>query len=301
MRTRTSTATLVRTPGAPDDATYGPWHAADRAVGWGSVTKLFTAALVRELVRRGDLRWTTTAPEVLGGPPAPALRIDALVRHQSGLPRVLPSSYGKPVDGDPYVAWTTDAFDRDVVPTLADLVGSRNVGKENYSNLGYAVLARAAEVVTGRPWLTALRELVLDPLGVDPARFTVTPPEGATHPLGRDGTPMLDWDLSTGPFCGVGGLWAPLPALAGALAAKGFGGRPSPLRPPQTPGEGAPHAWQHGGLARDVAWHNGMTLRQGAWVQTRPGQLVIAHRCGGVPGFSAGAARRAAQRVATTA
>ncbi|WP_029252034.1 serine hydrolase domain-containing protein [Paraoerskovia marina] len=298
MRPRTSTATLVRPRGARDQTTWGPWHGPDRAVGWGSVTKVLTAGLVRALVVNGSLAWSTTAPEILGGPAAPSLTVEALVRHRSGLPRVLPRSYGAPVDKDPYVAWTTEAFDRDVVPHLAELVTARSVGRDNYSNLGYALLTRMAETVTGESWLTALRERVVEPLGGDPDAFTVTPPAGATLALDRSGKPLADWDLSTGPFCGVGGLWATLPALADVLGAKGVGGKRSPLAPPPESDPPSPHAWQRGGLGRDVAWHNGMTLRQGAWVQTSHDRLVLAHRCGGVPGFTAGAARRAAQRAA---
>lgn len=297
MRPRTSTATLVRHKGSPDRVEWGQWHAPDRAVGWGSVTKVLTAGLIRALVAEKSLTWATPATDILGGSATPAVTVESLVRHRSGLPRILPRTYGAPVKGDPYIAWTTQKFDHDVVPNLADLVVARSVDKENYSNLGYAILTRMAETITGDEWLTAVREKVIDPLGVDPNAFTITPPTNATLPLDGAGEPLADWDLSTGPFCGVGGLWSTLPALADLLGAKGAQGKRSPLFPPLDREDAAPHAWQHGGLGQDVAWHNGMTLRQGAWVETSPGRTVLAHRTGGVTGFAAGAARRAAHRA----
>ena len=64
-----------------------------------------------------------------------------------------------------------DALQR-IVARMADLEQTAKVGEMwGYNNAGFYLAGRVIEVVTGKPFERAMRELVLDPLGIDTAYF----------------------------------------------------------------------------------------------------------------------------------
>lgn len=118
---------------------------------WASGTKVVTAALVRALVTDGLLDWEARITELLGAPAPDQMTVASLVKHRSGLPRTLPKQ--RPTSPDPYRQWTNARFDERVLPELVELAGSGTPSEVAYSNLGYAVLARALEIRLERGWL----------------------------------------------------------------------------------------------------------------------------------------------------
>lgn len=305
MTLRASTAAVALPATGPMRAAYGRWHHPQSLVCWASGTKVFLAGLVRALVADGALAWDTPVADLLGASGPGSMTVAALVEHRSGLPRILPEQ--RPTLPDPYRGWTTARFDERVLPHLDDLAAPDRVGQVEYSNLGYAVLARAVERSQSRDWLDLVRERVVAPLGLPPESVVVVPPEGAEPPdrgvaddgrsyaLGSRslcGRPVPDWDCSTGPFSAAGGLCSTVLTMAQLLRASlDTGG-------PLAPGDG-PHAWQRQGTR---AWHAGALLRSGSLLvaDVDTGAVAAAHAVGGAPGHGATHAKKALDALLAT-
>lgn len=275
-----SEAVVVTEPGGTTVERYGRWHGPDVHVLWGSVTKVVLAATVRALVEDGRCAWDDTAASLLGVALPLTVTLRTLVTHTSGLPRVLPEQ--DRVSADPYRRWTSQRLDE----ALAAL-DVATPGGESYSNLGYAVLTRCVEELTGAPWLERAQADVLGPAGVAPGDVALAP--GPRAGLARNvlGRPLEEWDLSAGPYSGAGGLWAtPRAVVAAAEESLRLG---SVLDP-----RSGPAGW---GVADGRWWHDGGTLRAGACVTVEEGRgrVVVAHVLGGLP---TGAATRAARLCA---
>jgi CubicO group peptidase (beta-lactamase class C family) len=122
----------------------------------GSITKPITATAVLVLVDEGRLRLVDRLGDrLIGVPPTHAdITIEQLLSHTAGLPD------GTGEDFDP--------GERDEVLGMifAEPPGSPPGTAYAYSNAGYSVLAAIVEEVTGEPFETAVRRLVLDPAGM---------------------------------------------------------------------------------------------------------------------------------------
>ena len=290
MTARSSTAAVVAGRSGELRDSYGRWHGPESVVCWASGSKVFLAALAGSLVAQGRLTWQTPVAELLGAEAPPTMTLAALVEHRSGLPRALPEQ--KATLPDPYDGWTTERFDERVLGDLPALAAQGTAGDVSYSNVGYAVLARAIERSQGRGWLELVREHLVRPLGVPGEVLLVARPE-ASSPSGpfavgprdlRD-RPVIDWDTSVGPFAASGGLCSTVPDMVRILRAALDAG--SPL----LPGDG-PHAWERQGTR---AWHAGALLRSGSLlvVDTGTGAVGASHAVGGLPGHGARYAERA--------
>ena len=171
----------------------------------GSITKPFNAAVVLQLVDEGALNLadpvTTWLPWLTG---AEEITVEDLLRHSSGI-----VSY---TDTALFVDALDEPWDpRDIVEHCWDLGPLFTPGAEYaYSNTNYYALALLVEAVTGAPWHTAIRQRLLDPLGLadtwvegheDDARGFVTP-----YLQGIDVTGRLDpsWHWASGGMIGTG-------------------------------------------------------------------------------------------------
>ncbi|MFI6154093.1 serine hydrolase domain-containing protein [Kitasatospora sp. NPDC051170] len=174
----------------------------------GSVSKGYTAALVLALADAGKLDLDQPVVTILpdfalaDAEAARTITPRQLLNHTSG------------IEGD-YVNDTGRGDD-----CLARYVeGARDVGLTNppgatmsYSSTAYNVLGRIVEVVTGRTWDEALKELLCDPMGL---HQTMTLPEevlrfraamGHMGEPGEDPTPTPLWNMlprSAGPYGGI--------------------------------------------------------------------------------------------------
>lgn len=131
----------------------------------GSITKTFTAVLVMQLRDAGSLdlddRIGVHLPEARHGDPT----IRRLLSHLSGLQR-------EPVG---------EVWESLAAPTREELLGNLNDAelvlppnrRWHYSNLAYAVLGELVARLSGGTWEEALRERILDPLGL--TRTTLVP------------------------------------------------------------------------------------------------------------------------------
>lgn len=247
----------------------GKDYAEGKFVEWGSVTKTVTAAAVAALVEDRRLDYATPASEIVGGRLPGSVTVDTLARHTSGLPRVHPGMKGG-INHDPYegtdggfLSTFLESFD----PSLLE-----SPGEVSYSNLGYAVLGRVVESVTGTAWFDAVRDLVLEPWGL--SEVTTKPePELWTAIKGFDGKPHTPWSLDTSAYAPAGALWSTLDVLARyGFETMTRGGYDDPRR-----------GWQS---SDGRWWHNGQTRDSGSCLVLDPdADLVVAtHALARLPG-----------------
>jgi CubicO group peptidase (beta-lactamase class C family) len=172
---------------------------------WWSVTKVATALAVLELAERGLLdlddpiveglpflmdcadgeRWRGVSPRML-------------LTHTAGVKDPMPAMVGWvhfPSEPQPAeektvrrAAESRSALRRGPLPTES----------ARYSNIGYVLLGALVEKVTGSPFGEAIRELVLEPAGMDGTGVVYPPDAGdrlvtGTHPRMNLMTPMLPW------------------------------------------------------------------------------------------------------------
>lgn len=167
----------------------------------GSVTKTFTALLLADCVERGLVSLDTPLRELL--PPSASIPADdqaeitfrQCATHTAGLPRSPLGRIAELTSQDPYREVDASA----VLARLASTSLRRRpgTGKPSYSNFGFALLGLALAAVTGSTYERAMRERVLDPLGLDDTTFTPSRDQLARHARGHRWRrrPARPWQL----------------------------------------------------------------------------------------------------------
>ncbi|MFD5876723.1 serine hydrolase domain-containing protein [Streptomyces sp. NPDC060322] len=171
----------------------------------GSIAKIYTASLIMRLAESGELDLDAPVVEVLPGfsaadpEAAKVITTRRLLSHTSGLTCDFTHDSGR---GDDCLAKYVEAA-KDVALDCPPGTAL------SYSSVGYNVLGRIIEVVTGKVWDEALQDLLLTPLGLT---HTMTLPEQALRfraamghlgEAGQDPDPAPAWDLmprSAGPY-----------------------------------------------------------------------------------------------------
>jgi CubicO group peptidase (beta-lactamase class C family) len=156
----------------------GPPMTSDTLFLIASITKVWTATLVMQLVDAGEVNLDPPVNDYLDPPlrlADPALADTVTVRH------LLTHSGGFLGDFDEPPDRGDDAV-RDTVATYGALGAVHRPGRLfSYANTGYNVLGRLVECRTGQTWDAALRERIIDPLGL--TRTFTLPEEAAVHRL----------------------------------------------------------------------------------------------------------------------
>jgi CubicO group peptidase (beta-lactamase class C family) len=139
-------------------------NAPDTKFRLGSITKQFTSALILQLVDEGKVKLDGKLSDYL-----PAYRKDVgdkvtihqLLTHTSGIPSYtgLPGFFAN-VSRNPY---TVDAFVKQYASNDLEFEPG---SKFSYNNSGYFLLGAIIEKVTGKSYEQALKEKILDPLGM---------------------------------------------------------------------------------------------------------------------------------------
>ncbi|HEX6347355.1 serine hydrolase domain-containing protein [Umezawaea sp.] len=261
----------------------------------GSISKVYTATLVLQLVEEGrldlDAAVVSVLPEfaVADAEATKSVTVRQLLNHTSGIDGDFFHDTGR---GDDCVARYVEA--------CAGLRQNHAPGATmSYCNSGFTILGRVVEVVTGQVWDTALRERVVEPLGL---AHTVTLPEevlrfraamGHTGEPGTEPVPAPVWSLprSIGPAGGIVASAADVvrfarPHLDGGLAPDGTrlltAGSVAAMTTPEVE---VPNPWRgpsHWGLGWElfdrpggpVFGHSGATIGQYAHLDVVPGAGV---------------------------
>jgi CubicO group peptidase (beta-lactamase class C family) len=159
------------------DAERGIPADADTIYEAGSVSKVFTAAAVMQLVEQGRLKLDRPIEEAIPGfrirsrfaqtePVTPRL----LLTHHAGLPEDLSRGgfAASPVPLATLASWLADEY-------LAYPPGQMLA----YSNVGFNVLGRAIEIAGGEPFPDHMERQLLAPLGMKRSAFRPLPAESA--------------------------------------------------------------------------------------------------------------------------
>ena len=163
----------------------------------GSITKTMTGTIAMRLVEAGKLALDVPVRTYL---PELALRDETAATNVTM--RHLLSHTG---------GWLGDYFDdtgrgdnalATIVGRLADLPQWTPLGETfSYNNAGFYLAGRVIEVVTGKPYETVAREMLLDPLGMDEAFFAaedcISRRVAVGHNAGKEGaTVARPWALA---------------------------------------------------------------------------------------------------------
>lgn len=270
----------------------------------GSISKVWTATIAMQLVDEGKLDLDAPVVEVLpelklrDGVALSGLTLRHLLTHTSGIDGDLFTDTGR---GD-------DAL-KNFTALLADLTQNHPLGATwSYCNSGFSLIGRIIEVVTGQTWDEAIRERLVEPLGLK--RVATLPEQAILHAAaaGHDAAPgkalevVSTWALprSLGPAGLIttdvdGALAFARMHLTGGRAHNGaevlseqstaaMAAREVELPDKHTLGD----SWGLGWIRYDwdghrVLGHDGSTLGQGAALRLLPeqGLAVAIHANGG--------------------
>jgi CubicO group peptidase (beta-lactamase class C family) len=213
----------------------------------GSITKVFTAALLAEMAGRGEVRLDQPVAELL--PPGVrvpsyrgrAITLAHLAEHTAALPRLPTNLWATVTDEkNPYRDYQ--------VAHLYEFLCGAEIGFPPgtgiaYSNLGAGLLGHALALRAGRPLEDLLAERILRPLGLADTAITLSADQAARLAPGHTekGEPAPNWDMPS--LAGAGALRSTSAEMLAFLRAN--------LDPPGTPAGAALRACH---APRPVAW-----------------------------------------------
>jgi D-alanyl-D-alanine-carboxypeptidase/D-alanyl-D-alanine-endopeptidase len=174
----------------------------------GSATKVFTSLLLADMVQRGEVALTDPVAKYM--PPTVkmperggrSITLEDLSTHTSGLPR-LPANLAPKDPANPYADYSVDQL----YQFLSSYTLTRDIGAQyEYSNLGAGLLGHALARRGGMDYEALVRARILDPLGMNSTRITLSPDMKQRMAVGHNAKlePVENWDLPT--LAGAGAL-----------------------------------------------------------------------------------------------
>lgn len=186
---------------------YDVTPAASTSFQIGSVTKVFTALLLADAVRRDEVSLdqplVTLIPEAASHRKGRPIELVDLAAHTSGLPR-LPASLSRlarDIPEDPYARFTIEHLEQALAVPPKRPPG----GTPRYSNLGVGALGEALARAADMPYLDLVQTRICAPLGLQDTGVDAddsSPDVAVGHT--RRGHPTGDWQLSA--LAGAGAL-----------------------------------------------------------------------------------------------
>lgn len=237
----------------------------------GSITKVFTALLLADMVQRREVALDDPVASLLpAGTKIPEkgkpITLLDLATYTSGLPR-MPSNFVPGDSRNPYVDYTAAMM----MEFLASYALKHEPGTHyEYANLGFGLLGHALSTRLGRPYEALVLERICGPLGMADTRIALTPAMKARRVQAHDANlfPTPDWEFQV--FAGAGALRSTANDLCTFVEAA-MGQRETPLRqafalllatqrPAYKPTPDVALGWfvSHGKLF-DIVWKDGGT------------------------------------------
>ena len=174
----------------------------------GSVTKVFTATLLADMVERGEVSLNDPIskylPRTVKTPTRDGKEITLLdlATQTSGLPR-LPTNFAPKDPQNPYADYSVDQM----YAFLSGYSMTRGIGeKYEYSNFGVGLLGHILALRAGTDYETLVRKRITQPLGMSDTKIKLTPEMMARLATGHNPALMSvpNWDLPT--LAGAGAL-----------------------------------------------------------------------------------------------
>lgn len=234
----------------------------------GSITKVFTALLLADMVEKGEVALSDPVvkylPESVKMPKT--ITLEHLATHTSGLPR-LPGNLFPRDPANPYGDYTVAQLHE----FLSSVKPAREPGeKYEYSNVGAGLLGHALARRAGMDYETLVRTRILEPLGMKSTAITLSKELKARLVAGNDENlkPVANWDLPA--LAGAGALRSTandmLKFTSAALGhtksplSKAFATMLAARRPTGNSGTDIALGWHISAMGgRDIVWHDGGT------------------------------------------
>jgi CubicO group peptidase (beta-lactamase class C family) len=238
----------------------------------GSVTKVFTATLLADMVERGEVNLNDPIskylPKSVKAPTRDGkeITLQDLSSQISGLPR-MPTNFAPKDNQNPYADYTVEQM----YAFLSNYTLTRDIGaKYEYSNYGVGLLGHILALRAGTDYETLVRTRIAQPLKMDNTRINLTPEMQAHLAKGHNPAlrPVANWDLPT--FAGAGALRSTVNDLLKFITANMGLGKSSLLTAMQkthqpqhdtgTPGLEVGLGWHIlKKFDTEIVWHNGGT------------------------------------------
>lgn len=173
----------------------------------GSITKVFTAILLADMVAKGEVSLTDPIekylPKEVKAPTADgkSILLENLSIQNSGLPG-MPSNFRPKDQGNPYADYTVEML----YENLGKVIPRPGIGvKYQYSNVGVGLLGHLLELASGKDFEALVLERIATPLGMPDTRIAFNDSMIARlakpHAEGKEGK---NWDI--GSLAGAGAL-----------------------------------------------------------------------------------------------
>ena len=241
----------------------------------GSITKTFTAAILADMVARGELKLEDPVARYLPGSVKVPTRAGKeitlldLATQSSGLPR-MPNNVQPTNGANPYADYTV----QQMYDFLSSYQLTREIGAQyEYSNVGFGLLGQALALRAGKTYSELVRERVLQPLAMSSTSVELSPEQkGRLAPgHGPNGSVVSNWDIPG--MAGAGALRSNMEDMLKYLRAQ--------LQPSSS------QAAQRMTLThapRRPAGSDAMKIGLGWHVMTRPDRMLTWHN-GGTGGY----------------
>lgn len=248
---------------------------ADNVFEIGSITKVFTASILADMVSRGEVRLDDPVAKYLPSSAHIPARNDRqitlldLVTQSSGLPR-MPSNFTPRDSTNPYADYSV----QQMYAFLSGYQLTRDIGATyEYSNLGMGLLGHTLALKAGTSYEQLVTRRILAPLQMKETAITLTPSLRARLALGHDGDGHVvpNWDLPT--LAGAGALRSTAADMLTFLVAN-LDSTSSPLSRALQQTHGERHATDNPNLKIGLAWH----------ILSRPAGKIVWHN-GGTGGY----------------
>ncbi|HEY6829028.1 MAG TPA: serine hydrolase [Gemmatimonadaceae bacterium] len=174
----------------------------------GSISKVFTATILAEMVQEGRVHLDDPAQKYL---PASVhlpsrgdkqITLGSLSEQNSGLPR-MPTNFHPADPANPYADYSV----QQMYDFLSSYQLTRDPGQSfEYSNLGVGLLGHVLSLAAGKSYEDLARERIWAPLGMEHTAITFTPWMKAHLALGHDeqGNVVKNWDIAA--LAGAGAI-----------------------------------------------------------------------------------------------
>lgn len=190
----------------------------------GSITKVFTALLLADMARNGEVALNDSVEKYLPkGVTMPkrssrVITLEDLSKHRSALPR-MPTNFDSRADPqNPYPHYS--------LQLLYEFISSyklpRNIGaKFEYSNIGAGLLGHALSLAAGKDYETLIQTRICAPLGMHSTAILLSPEMKSRLAVGHNSSfkSTPNWDF-TAAFAGAGALRSTADDMLSFLAAQ---------------------------------------------------------------------------------